>query len=120
MNQKIVITLILSIILVLAGYYAIVNRARLVNLIPTSPAGAPSGAASVTNGLDSAGRARKSYEILAEGSKGTPQPANANKFFFTEEQARRMGLKKYRSGPCAGSYEGEECACNPGRKEQGP
>src|SRR5262245_28155101 len=121
-KPKVVITVIASIVIVVAACYAYMNRAKLFNWVPTSPGGADSGAAygtaSVSNGMDPAGRARKSYEVLGEARSARP-PANANRFFYTEEQARRLGLRKYRSGPCAGYYEGEEWACNPAQAGQG-
>lgn len=51
-----------------------------------------------------------SYEVLhnnqAPGPDGQP-----NRFFLTEEQARRLGRKKYTSGPCRNYHEGEEWWC---------
>ncbi len=51
-----------------------------------------------------------SYQVLegnlARGGDGLP-----NRFFYTAEQARRLGLKKYTSGPCRNYYQGEEWWC---------
>jgi hypothetical protein len=53
---------------------------------------------------------RPSYEALernlSRGGDGLP-----NRFFYTAEQARRLGLKKYTSGPCRNYYQGEEWWC---------
>lgn len=59
---------------------------------------------------DSAESRLPSYEVLernlARGGDGLP-----NRFFYTAEQARRLGLKKYTSGPCRNYYQGEEWWC---------
>jgi hypothetical protein len=53
---------------------------------------------------------RPSNEVLenneAPGPDGLP-----NRFFYTPEQARQLGLKRYASGPCKGYYRGEEWWC---------
>ncbi len=67
--------------------------------------------------IESAGKAidpenegRPSFEVLRENRQAGPD-GKPNQFFYTEEQARRLGIKKYASGPCKGYYEGEEWWC---------
>jgi hypothetical protein len=55
-------------------------------------------------------QAQPSYEVLQQ-MKDVGPDGQRNLYFYTEEQARRMGLKKYTSGPCKGYYQGEEWWC---------
>src|SRR5262249_10255261 len=90
-KPKIVITLLISVLLLLAGYWVFVNRTTLFNLPPSNQSGASKNEASksdapksdapksdapkaapIENSLDSTGRARKSYEILNEINNGAP------------------------------------------------
>lgn len=56
------------------------------------------------------GQSQPSYEVLQQMKEVGPD-GQRNLYFYTPEQARKMGLKKYTSGPCKGYYQGEEWWC---------
>ena len=70
------------------------------------PAPAPSAQVS-TQSIITAEPGQQSTIDLQDNNTGK-QP---NRFFHTEQSARRAGRRKYTSGPCRNYYEGEEWWC---------
>lgn len=70
----------------------------------------PAQAVPVEGPLSMGAANQPSYEILQNNREPGPD-GQPNRFFLTDDQARRLGRRKYTSGPCRNYYEGEEWWC---------
>jgi hypothetical protein len=52
----------------------------------------------------------QSYEVLEKSEEKGPDGL-PNHFFYTPEQAKRLGIQRYASGPCRNYYHCEEWFC---------